>query len=181
MTWVKWSNRKKHITQRYVKFLCKQIIAYKMTDTINKLEWYMRQVGYTKIKKEETIMKPLIYNTLESTLFNLSTLVPLNTDKVKYKNIGPYLGKKRLYQFIDEVKKNMGISLDPCVYSRIAIEVSKIDEDDFVEISLDKRCELPIAGNQYLLLERDSEEFGLSFVGFIHSLNMILNDSRIYK
>lgn len=128
-------------------------------------------------------MKPLILpqNTLESHLFSLATLKPPNTEELKYVNLGPYLGKKRFRQFVDEVKICMDIELDTCVFSRIAIEVSKIDDIDFIEVSLDKRCQLPIAGNQYFLLERHADKFDLSLVGFIHSLNMILNDSRIYK
>lgn len=130
------------------------------------------------MKKRELIQPQ---NTLQSTLFGLATLKPNNTEKVTYINLGPYLMKKKFYQFIDEVKRSMGITLDTIVYSRIAIEVSKIDGNDHIEISLDKRCSLPIAGNQYRLLEHEANKFELSLNGFVDSLNFILNDSRIYK
>lgn len=127
--------------------------------------------------------RPLVLpeNTLESTLFGLATLKPNNTEKVTYTNLGPYLMKKKFNQFISEVKRSMGVVLDSIVYSRIAIEVSKVDGLDHIEVSLDKRCSLPIAGNQYFLLEREAKENDLSLVGFIDSLNFILNDSRVYK
>ena len=128
-------------------------------------------------------MKPLVLpiNTLESSLFSLATLRPPHTDKVKYINLGPYLQKKKFNQFIKGVKESMGITLDGIVYSRVAIELSEIDGADYIEISLDKRCSLPIAGNQYFLLERDARDADMSLVGYIDSLNFILNDSRIYK
>lgn len=125
------------------------------------------------------LLQPI--NTLQSTLFSLATLKPPNKGNVKYLNLGPYLGKKRFYQFIREVKNVMDIDLDTIIYSRIVVELSEIDGVDYVEISLDKRCSLPIVGNQYKLLERHAESFDLPLNGFVNSLDFILNDSRVYK
>lgn len=120
-------------------------------------------------------------NTLKSTLFSLATLRPPHKENLKYVNLGPFLQKKKLYRFIEVVKRDMNIDIDPIVFSRICIEVSEIDDSLYIEISLDKRCELPIAGNQYQLLAREASEFDMSLDGYITSLNFILNDERNFK
>lgn len=120
-------------------------------------------------------------NTLSSHLFSLATLKPPNSDKVLYMNLGPYLGKRSFNKFIDESYNQINIKLDKIVYSRICIEITKIDDLNYIEISTDQRISLPIAGNQYKILERDANKFGISLVGFIDSLNFILNDSRIFS
>jgi len=119
-------------------------------------------------------------NTLESTLFSLSTLRPPHKENLKYMNLGPLLGKKKFYRFIDAVKRDLGIVLDTIVYSRICVEVSEIDGYLHYELSLDKRCSLPIAGNQYELLKRHANDFDMPLIGYADSLNFILNDTRNY-
>ena len=74
----------------------------------------------------------------------------------------------------------MHIDLDRIVYSRICVEVSMLDGSIHYEISLNKLCSLPIAGNQYKLLEREAGNYNTSLDGFIDSLNFILNDQRNY-
>lgn len=114
---------------------------------------------------------------LATTLFNLAVIRPNDTELVQYKLIGPYLGKKKYHQFIKAVS-DIGIELDKALYSRICIEVSKIDGEDYVEVSTNIVCELPIAGKQLPILQRDAEKADMCLNGYIDSLNFIINDQR---
>lgn len=113
-------------------------------------------------------------------LSDLRTTKPNHTDKIKFVNLGSLLGKEIYNQFINVVKKEIGC-IDSIVYSRICVEVSDIDGIPYIEISLNKNCQLPIAGSQYYILERNANKFDMSLVGYVDSLNYILNDSRNFK
>lgn len=126
-------------------------------------------------RDEQKLLEP---NTLNGCLFSLAVQKPINTKSIVYLTLGHYLKKKKFYQFIRAVKRNIDIDLDTIVYSRIVIEKSKIDEQDYLEISLNKICNLPIAGKQFPMLVRHAEHNKISLINYIHSLNFILNDSR---
>jgi len=111
-------------------------------------------------------------------LFGLRTVKPNHTDNIKYVNLGPLLGKKYFNLFLKSVEKEMGFKIDGCVYSRICVEVSKVDDYWCIEISLNENCILPIAGSQLHNLNKDAIHNDMSLIGYVDSLNFILNDTR---
>jgi hypothetical protein len=114
-------------------------------------------------------------------LFDLTPSTPDNNESISYKRMGSHLGKKKFHQFINEVRKEMGLKLDSIYFSWVIIEVSAVDNTEHVEVSIDPNVFLPIAGKQLPTLERHANDFDMSLVGFVDSLNFILNDSRIYN
>ncbi len=122
------------------------------------------------------------YNNLsEPCLFELRTIKPNHTDKINYVNLGPLLGKKYFNRFLEVVKKEMNIKIDSAMYSRICVEVSEIDENPYIEISLNKVCHLPIAGSQYHILSTHANNHEMCLEGYVDSLNFILNDIRNFN
>jgi len=110
-------------------------------------------------------------------LFSLNVDRPDDTDKIKYKTIGSILGKKKFYQFRNEFKESTGIELDVAVYSRMIVEVSKIDDYDYYELSLHNE---PITGRQSEIIKRHANNNEMSLAGYVDSINFVLNDSRVY-
>lgn len=119
----------------------------------------------------------------ESSLFSLRTIRPNNTDSIKFVLLGPLLGKMYFNKFKEAVKKDMDIVLDDAVYGRMCVEVSTIDDKYkyYIEMSLNKICQLPIAGNQLHILKRDAEKYEMCLEGYVNSLNFILNDERNFN
>lgn len=117
----------------------------------------------------------------EISLFDLRTTRPDDTKKIAFEKFGPHFGKKKFNKFIDEVFKSMNVKLDRQVYSYMIIEESLIDGESYFQLSLNKDIYLPIAGSQYHIIERDARDNDMSLVGFVDSINFILNDSRIYR
>lgn len=124
-----------------------------------------------KANKDIDLSKP-------ASLFDLRTIKPNHTGNTKYVNFGPLLGKKLYNIVLKDIEKEMGFSIDPVTYSRMCVEVSDIDNVQYIEISLNKLCQLPIAGSQYHILERDAEKQEMSIEGYVESLNFIINDTR---
>lgn len=114
----------------------------------------------------------------EHELFGLRTIKPNHTDKVKYVNLGPLLGIKYFNLFLKAVERELGVKIDGVTYSRICVEVSKVDGYWYIEISLNEICNLPIAGSQYHILSNDATKYEMSLIGYVDSLNFILNDTR---
>jgi hypothetical protein len=114
----------------------------------------------------------------EHDLFSLRTVKPNHTDNIKYVNLGPLLGKKYFNLFLKAVEKEMGFKIDGGVYSRVCVEVSKVDDYWYIEISLNELCRLPIAGYQLPILIRHATNNDMGLVGYVDSLNFILNDTR---
>lgn len=137
---------------------------------------YMQTIG-ANLKSIIKINKN--FDQLSDTcLFELRTVKPNHTDNIKYVNLGPLLGKKYFNLFLKAVEKEMGIKIDGIIYSRICVEVSKVDDYWCIEISLNKTCVLPIAGSQYHILNSDATKYDMSLIGYVDSLNFILNDTR---
>jgi len=110
----------------------------------------------------------------------MRTTRPDDTTKIAYERFGSHLGKKKFYKFIDEALKSLNVKLDKQVFSYMIIEESLVDSEPYFELSLSKDIHLPIAGSQYRILERYAIDNDMSLVGFIDSINFILNDSRVY-
>lgn len=137
---------------------------------------YMQKIG-VNLKAILKLNKNL--DQLSDTcLFELRTVKPNHTDKIKYVGLGPLLGKKYFNLFLKAVEKEMGVKIDGGVYSRVCVEVSKVDDYWYVEISLNELCRLPIAGSQYHILNRHATNNDMSLEGYVDSLNFILNDTR---
>lgn len=113
-------------------------------------------------------------------LFDMRTTRPDDTAKIAYERFGPRFGKKKFYKFIDEVLKSMNVKLDKQVFSYMIIEETLIDGESYFELSLSKEVCLPIAGSQYRIIERYAIDNEMSVVGFVDSINFILNDSRVF-
>lgn len=114
----------------------------------------------------------------EPSLFELRTVKPNHTKNIKYVNLGSLLGKKLYNIILKDIKNEMGFSIDTVTYSRMCVEVSYIDDLPYIELSLNKLCQLPIAGSQYHILQRDAERQEMPLEGYVDSLNFIINDTR---
>jgi hypothetical protein len=113
-------------------------------------------------------------------LFDMRTTRPDDTAKVSFDYLGRTFPKKKFNKFIDEVMKSLNVRLDKQVYSYMMVEESLIDGESYFELSLSKDVYLPIAGSQYHIIERYARDNDMSLVGFVDSINFILNDSRVY-
>jgi len=140
------------------------------------------------MKKEQ----PKVGNTLDVALFSLATVRPHDTKTVKYQSLGRYFGEKgyrnarRDYEafckkfeaFINGLDLENKFFFDRVFYSWLCVEVSQIDGEPYVELSLSDKIFLPIAGRQLSCIERDARELEMSVAGFADSFNFILNDLR---
>lgn len=113
-------------------------------------------------------------------LFDMRTTRPDDTAKIAFERFGAHFGKKKFYKFIDEAFKSLNVKLDTQVFSYMIIEESLVDGESYFELSLNKDIFLPIAGSQYRIIERYAIDNDMSLVGFVDSINFILNDSRVY-
>lgn len=113
-------------------------------------------------------------------LFDLRTTRPDDTANIAYERFGPEFGKKKFNQFLKVWEKDMGFRLDSAVYSRMIIEISKIDGENYYELSLNENVFLPIAGKQLPIIAREAKDNDIQLEGFVESFNFIMNDSRNY-
>lgn len=111
-------------------------------------------------------------------LFDMRTTRPDDTVKIAYEKFGPRFGKKKFHKFINEALKSLNVKLDNQTFSYMILEESLIDGESYFELSLNKDIYLPIAGSQYRIIERYANDNDMSMVGFVDSINFILNDSR---
>jgi len=140
------------------------------------------------MKKEQ----PKVGNTLDVALFSLATVRPQDTKSIKYQSLGRYFGRngyrnarrdydafcKRFEVFINSLDLDNKFFFDRVFYSWLCVEVSQIDGEPYVELSLSDKIFLPIAGRQLSCIERDARELEMSVAGFADSFNFILNDLR---
>jgi hypothetical protein len=140
------------------------------------------------MKKEE----PKVGNTLDVALFSLATVKPHDTETLKYTSLGRYFGSKgirtarrdydafckKFEAFINSLDLENKFFFDRVFYSWLCVEVSQIDGEPYVELSLSDKIFLPIAGRQLSCIERDARELEMSVAGFADSFNFILNDLR---
>jgi hypothetical protein len=133
------------------------------------------------MKKEQ----PKVGNTLDTCLFSLAVTKPRDSAKLKYSTLGMYLGKKdfdkfctKLERFINELELEHKFFFNKPFYSWLIVEVSKIDDVLYAELSVNDNIFLPIAGKQLSCIERDARELEMSVDGFVDSFNFILNDLR---
>lgn len=113
-------------------------------------------------------------------LFDMVTTRPDDTKIVAYQKFGPTFGKKKFYRFIDEVLKSLNVKLDTQVFSYMILEDTIIDGKSHYELSMNENIFLPIAGRQRAIIEDYARDNDMSVVGFVDSINFILNDSRVY-
>lgn len=118
-----------------------------------------------------------------SGLFDLSIEKPSDTPNIKFINLGRYLGKKRFYtfckkfeSFINTLDLDIKVFMNKPFYSWLVLEVSKIDEQDYAELSVNEKIFLPIAGKQLYCIERQASELEMSLIGYCESFNYILNE-----
>jgi hypothetical protein len=133
------------------------------------------------MKKQE----PKVGNTLDVALFSLATVKPRDTETLKYTSLGRFLGKKgydkfckKFETFLNGLELTNKFFFDRVFYSWLCIEVSQIDGEPYVELSVSDKIFLPIAGKQLSCIERDARELEMSVAGFADSFNFILNDLR---
>jgi len=140
------------------------------------------------MKKEQ----PKVGNTLDVALFSLATVKPHDTKTIKYQSLGRYFGRngyrnarrdydafcKRFEEFINSLDLDNKFFFNKPFYSWLVVEVSKIDGEDYAELSVSDKIFLPIAGKQLACIETEAKNLEMSLVGFCDSLNFILNDTR---
>lgn len=141
--------------------------------------------------KRGTIPEPLHKDSLldmGSTLFSLAIRKPRDTKAIRYITLGKFITKKKydafckkFEAFINSLDLSNKFFFNKPFYSWLIVEVSKIDGEDYVELSVNDKIFLPIAGKQLSCIEMEAEHLEMSVVGFCDSLNFILNDTRNYE
>lgn len=136
------------------------------------------------MKKEERHLHT--DNTLGTALFSLAINKPNDTKSLKYTTLGRYLQKKnfeafckKFEAFINSLDLDSKFFFNKPFYSWLVVEVSKIDGEDYLELSVNDKIYLPIAGKQLSCIETEAKHLEMSVVGFCDSLNFILNDTRV--
>jgi len=134
------------------------------------------------MKKDESLTE----NTLKTCLFSLAIEKPRDTNSLRYTTLGRYLQKKnfetfckKFETFINSLDLDSKFFFNKPFYSWLVVEVSKIDGEDYLELSANDKIFLPIAGKQLSCIEMEAKHLEMSVVGFCDSLNFILNDTRV--
>jgi hypothetical protein len=145
---------------------------------------------YEAMRKEQ----PKVGNTLDTCLFSLAIDKPRDTNTLKYTTLGRYFGRngyryarrdfdafcKKFETFINSLDLDNKFFFNKPFYSWLIIEVSKIDGEDYLELSVNDKIFLPIAGKQLSCIEMEASKLDMSVSGFAESINFILNDTRTF-